>query len=242
MRFSLIAAASCLGFLSSFASADFTISSVRSRINVNSTDYDAVTFYAFNDGTGYTLGGTRLLALDIAVQSTGVMRFETGHVPDMFLPPMPPSTEFTLLEGHTGLDIDLNTPAASLVGAQHTKLVAQIFTDLMMTLIANNPNPENASSATYDPVAAYANRKTFSVVGGALGAANGLPANTGLGAAFATIVTEVGSNVTVSGRIGGDVGTSGAVGSGSYLALSVAPEPVGLSAFGLVALVARRRR
>lgn len=149
-------------------------------------------------GRATTLGGTRLLAADIAVQSTGVMRFETRprarHVPSRRCRPRPSSP---CSRSHQETDIDLNTPAASLVGA-HTKLVAQIFTDLMMTLIANNPNPENASSATVQsggrlPIA---KRSPSWVPGWARPA--GLPANTGLGAAFATIVTEVGSNVTVS--------------------------------------------
>jgi hypothetical protein len=242
MRFSSIAAASSLGLLASLASADFVINSTRSTIEVGGASYDKVTFYAFNDGTGYTLGGTKLLALDINVNSTGVLRFETGHVPDSFMPPLPPATEPTYFESHSGLDIVLPAPSASLPAAEHTKLVSQIFNNFVLTLLPNNPNPDVSSSPTYDPVAAYTNRTNFAVVGAGLGVANGLPANIGLGAAFATIVTEVGSNVTVSGRIGGDVGTAGAIGSAPYLALSLAPEPTSLSALSALSLLTRRRR
>lgn len=243
MRTAFIAAVSSIALTACFASADFQITDTRTRLTVGGQSYDKITFWAFNDGTGYTLGGTKLLAMDITVNSTGAMRFETGHVPDAFLPPIPPQTLPTLIENHTGDDIVLNTPSASLAGAEHTKLVGEIFSDLIMTIMPNNPSPETASRNGYDPVAAYSGLTSFAVVGAGLGAANGLPANLGLGAAFATVVTEVNAAVTVSGRIGGDVGTSGGISSASYSFQSVVvPEPTSLAALALAGLVARRRR
>lgn len=254
-RFALFIAAT--GLIASGASADFQFSNTRRTFDADGKSYDAITFYAFNDSKGYTLNGSKLLAMDISVASSTVMRFETGHANDSFSPPPPGSSTPTYYEADTGLDIVLGDTAGQISSPSlgYTKLVLPIFGDPALVLFNNNPNPETTSRNGNNPIANYTNRKSFAVLGFGLGVAEGIPANVGLGAAFATVVAESGAIVTVSGKIAGDTGTAGATlidgppldflntpgPSVPYAYTALAPEPATLAACLAATTILRRR-
>jgi hypothetical protein len=95
---------------------------------------------------------------------------------------------------------------------------------------------------------------SFYALGAALGQAAAVPANSGAGAAYMTVVTGQGSTVSIVGRIAGETGTAGTaltldVGSFSSRAVELtpfaytatAPEPTTLTALGAIAFAGARR-
>ena len=248
----------------SAARADFVFSHTRTTIDVGGTAYDRVTFYARNDGLGYTAGGEKkLLGLELNVSSTGAMRFGTGHIADTFQPVAGAPSGGIYVESDLGLDIDLAAPQAALVAGSfaETKLIGEIFSPSMLAMMPSVPQVHSKNG--FDPVAAYAATREFYSVAAALGLANAVPAGTGLGAAFASIVTTSGAAVTVSGQIGGDNAVAGPVNAVSdasslapayplaaatgevylpYSYTALAPEPATLAALLTLLPIARRRR
>ena len=227
----IVMAAVACGTAGSVASANFLFSNTRTSFTSGATAYDRVTFFAFNDGTGYSAGGTKLLAMELTAGSTGPIRFANN----------------SFNGDAAGSAAALSTLSANIAAGTPTttKILRELFTAELFNLFPVNPhlNPDGS----------------FYALGADLTSGNqGIAANVGAGAAFLTVVTQPGATVSLSGGIAGETGSGGGLitmsfdefaaealdaglGLTPFSYVAAVPEPASLLSLGAIAVAGVRR-
>lgn len=230
-------ATAVVGLAASAASANFIFSNTRTTFTSSGNSFDRVTVYAFNDGTGYTAGGSKLLAMELTAASSGTIRFAANS--------------FNGVATDEAAALTASTSVIAAGTQTDTKIVSELFTTDFFSLFPSNPH-QNPDGSFYALGA--------DVTSGNHGIPAGAGVNGGAGAAFLTLVTTPGATVTLSGGIAGETGTAGGLLIGetspghfafesasgglnltpfSYTA--TAPEPTTLASLSAAVLLGARR-